>query len=282
MKHLRTLTLLRRVSMTIYPTYLYIKQHSITKKKYFGKTTQDIHKYKGSGVYWTDHIKKHGKEHVITTQVFGPYTDSIAISKFALAFSRDNNIVESKDWANLEPENGLDGGVTGVPSPLKGRPSPLKGKPSPKKGRPSGPSPRKGIPIGPTGKQQNPSNKPNPRKGIPTGKPAWNKGISTGPNGRKGIPTGPSGRKGVPTGKPAWNKGISTGPSPKKGKPSGKKGISTGPSPRKGIPTGPRGKQQNPAGKQTQVECPHCGKTGGISGMTRHHFANCKKKPDLS
>ena len=101
--------------MTIYPTVLYIKQHSVTGLKYFGKTTaKDPYKYNGSGVYWTDHIKKHGKEHIITTQVFGPYTDSIAISEFALAFSRDNNIVESKDWANIDPENGLDGCPKGI------------------------------------------------------------------------------------------------------------------------------------------------------------------------
>ena len=233
--------------MTIYPTYLYIKQHSITKKKYFGKTTQDPLKYNGSGVYWTDHIKKHGRKHVITTRLFGPFTDSIVISEFALAFSRDNNIVESKDWANLEPENGLDGGVTGKPSLLKGKPSPLKGRPSPKKGRPSGPSPRKGIP--------------------------------TGPNGRKGISTGPSPKKGIPTGKPAWNKGISTGPSPLKGRPSPLKGRPSGPSPRKGIPTGPSGKQKNPA---AEVECPHCGLVSRGGNMTRHHFDNCKMKPDLS
>jgi hypothetical protein len=101
-------------SMTTYiipPTVLYIKQHSITKKKYFGKTTaKDPYKYKGSGPYWQKHIKKHGKEHVITTQVFGPFTNSIAISEFALAFSSYNNIVKSKDWANQIPENGLDGG----------------------------------------------------------------------------------------------------------------------------------------------------------------------------
>jgi len=27
-----------------------------------------------------------------------------------------------------------------------------------------------------------------------------------------------------------------------------------------------------------QVTCPHCGKTGGPSGMRQHHFDKCKKK----
>ena len=35
------------------PTWLYIKQHNITKLKYFGKTVRkDPIKYKGSGTYW--------------------------------------------------------------------------------------------------------------------------------------------------------------------------------------------------------------------------------------
>ena len=47
------------------PTYLYIKQHSITGKLYFGKLVAgriDILKYKGSGVYWRRHIAKCGSK----------------------------------------------------------------------------------------------------------------------------------------------------------------------------------------------------------------------------
>jgi group I intron endonuclease len=36
----------------------------------------------------------------------------------------------------------------------------------------------------------------------------------------------------------------------------------------KGVPKGP----------QEQVECPHCGKIGGISAMKRWHFDNCKNE----
>lgn len=104
-------------SKTIYqpitPTYLYIKQHSITKKKYFGKTTsKDPYKYKGSGEYWNNHIKKHGRKHIVTLWVSDLYYDT-SIVGIALKFSADNNIVESKEWANLEPENGLNGGAPG-------------------------------------------------------------------------------------------------------------------------------------------------------------------------
>ena len=100
--------------MPIYPTVLYIKQHSVTGLKYFGKTTRDPYKYQGSGVHWKRHIKKHGKEHVITIWVSEPYTDAVLISEFALSFSKDNNIIESKEWANLVYENGLDGGIHGL------------------------------------------------------------------------------------------------------------------------------------------------------------------------
>ena len=92
------------------PTYLYIKQHTLTKLKYFGKTTKKSPiEYLGSGKYWKKHIKKHGEQHVETIwcQLF---TDKNDLEKFALNFSKDNNIVESTEWANLKNENGLDGG----------------------------------------------------------------------------------------------------------------------------------------------------------------------------
>jgi hypothetical protein len=101
--------------MSIYPTVLYIKQHSITGLKYFGKTTEDDpYKYLGSGKHWSRHIKTHGKEHIETLWVSEPYTDSDLISEFALAFSKEHNIVQSEEWANLIPETGLDGWVKGA------------------------------------------------------------------------------------------------------------------------------------------------------------------------
>jgi hypothetical protein len=95
------------------PTWLYIKQHNITGLKYFGKTTRkDPYKYKGSGDRWKHHLKKHGNN--ISTIWAELFTDQQALVDFALKFSRDNNITESKEWANLKPENGLDGNPPGV------------------------------------------------------------------------------------------------------------------------------------------------------------------------
>lgn len=102
--------------MTIYtPTYLYIKQHSITKKLYFGKTVRDPETYLGSGLHWQRHIKKHGKEH-IETLWYCLFLDQDELTKFALMFSKHHAIVESTQWLNLIPENGLHGACSGVPA----------------------------------------------------------------------------------------------------------------------------------------------------------------------
>lgn len=101
--------------------YLYIKTHNKTGLKYFGKTVQDPHTYKGSGIYWRNHIKKHGND--VTTEVYGSY-DEDHIDQCrddALQFSVDNNIVESVAWANLKLET-LDGGFDHINSqPLEVR-----------------------------------------------------------------------------------------------------------------------------------------------------------------
>ena len=99
--------------MDFKPTWLYIKQHNVTGLKYFGKTTKkDPIKYLGSGIYWRRHLNEHGENiSTIWSQLF---TDEDSLVRFALKFSEDNHIVESKDWANLKPEDGLMGGDTGI------------------------------------------------------------------------------------------------------------------------------------------------------------------------
>jgi hypothetical protein len=92
------------------PIYLYIKTHNKTGLKYFGKTTRNNpHKYLGSGKYWKAHLKKHGADY--TTEIYGIYYDKDDCLKSAVEFSKTNNIVESKEWANLRIES-LDGGDT--------------------------------------------------------------------------------------------------------------------------------------------------------------------------
>ena len=89
---------------------LYIKTHNKTGLKYFGKVTgRSPYGYTGSGKYWLRHLKKHGND--VSTQVVFESSDIGEIEKYALSFSKANNIVESDGWANLKYENGRDGGT---------------------------------------------------------------------------------------------------------------------------------------------------------------------------
>jgi hypothetical protein len=100
--------------------YLYAKQHRDTGLRYFGKTKNNPYTYKGSGTYWKRHLKTHGNN-VETTWVHA-YEDEETLIKEALFFSKVYNIVESDEWANLNPENGLDGKFdnVGVANPMYG------------------------------------------------------------------------------------------------------------------------------------------------------------------
>jgi len=97
------------MTRTFKPTYLYVKTHNITNLKYFGKTIKDPLKYKGSGTYWLKHLSRHGYN--ISTEIIGFYTSEDECIKAAVQFSQQNNIVESTEWANLMPENGINGGL---------------------------------------------------------------------------------------------------------------------------------------------------------------------------
>ncbi len=101
---------------------LYIATHNVTGKKYFGKTTkwftqESLQKnYHGSGIYWKKHKKKHGDKD-ITMEIYQicslHESDKNYVEPIALAFSEENHIMDSKEWANLIPENGLSGCVKG-------------------------------------------------------------------------------------------------------------------------------------------------------------------------
>jgi len=91
------------------PTRLYIKESM--GLKYFGKSIlQNIDHYTGSGKRWRNHIKKYGKHTIKTIWVSDWYTTPESIQDFAISFSKEHNIVESEEWANLIAENGLSGG----------------------------------------------------------------------------------------------------------------------------------------------------------------------------
>ena len=94
------------ISMTIYK--LYIKTHNKTGLKYLGYTKREnVHKYSGSGVYWTRHLKEHGKDY--TTEIIKECQTKDEIKEHGLYYSNLWNVVESTEWANIKPESG-DGG----------------------------------------------------------------------------------------------------------------------------------------------------------------------------
>ena len=105
------------------PTALLVMTHNVTGLKYFCKTSQldKLQYYKGSGIYWKRHRKIHGSD--IYVGVLGLYYDKERCTEAALKFSKENNIVESDEWANLIEENGLDGQGLGKNHVLYGKPS---------------------------------------------------------------------------------------------------------------------------------------------------------------
>lgn len=88
--------------------YLYLKQSPLGLK-YLGITTRDPYKYLGSGKYWRRHLKAHkfSALDVKTEIVFSSIIEK-EVNTVALEYSEKFNIVESKDFANLMPESGMD------------------------------------------------------------------------------------------------------------------------------------------------------------------------------
>lgn len=124
------------------PTRLAIKE--LNGLKYFCKSVRkNFEKYKGSGKFWSNHIKKFGSENVRTLWISDWFYCPHHIQDFALVFGEYNKIVESSEWANLIPEYGIGGGnkywkgkkrpdhgqkISGKNHPSYGKPGKLKGK----------------------------------------------------------------------------------------------------------------------------------------------------------
>lgn len=91
--------------------YLLVKTHNITGLKYLCKTIRkDYDKYPGSGIYWTNHLKIHGK--LYTTTLLKECESPQELKEWGLYYSDLWNIVEERDsngnktWANMVPEIG--------------------------------------------------------------------------------------------------------------------------------------------------------------------------------
>jgi hypothetical protein len=175
--------------MSIYkPTWLYIKQHNQTGLKYFGKTIRkDPRKYLGSGKYWKSHLAIHGSDiDTIWCQLF---ENKEELMEYAIRFSTENKIVESNEWANLIPEDGISSsGVTGERNGSFGRPAWGCGV----KGNVPWNKDKRGVQVAwNKGVYQQP----------------WNKGITLTDEQKKNM-----GSHGNNKGQTAWNKGKPTIP----------------------------------------------------------------------
>jgi hypothetical protein len=91
--------------------YLLVKEHNLTGLKYLCKKSahsfDECVKYKGSGTYWKKHLAKHGND-VSTTCLFVT-EDKQEFKKIATKYSKEYDIVNSKQWANLTIEEGQGG-----------------------------------------------------------------------------------------------------------------------------------------------------------------------------
>ena len=97
------------------PKFIYIKTCKCGMK-YFGMSNRNkkfvLNTYKGSGRYWKRHIAQHKNN--IATVIIGEFYNSTNCEKFCKYFSKKNNIVKSKLWANKNNENGVGGSNIGT------------------------------------------------------------------------------------------------------------------------------------------------------------------------
>lgn len=235
---------------------LYIATHNITGLKYFGKTERyftldDIQEnYSGSGVYWKNHLKKHGDD--VTMEIYGIFLLD-EVENIALKFSTENKIVESNEWANLRPENGLAGmpigGCHSEETKLKMSITQT-GKESPLKGMPLSEEHCRNISNGKTGKIYSEDHRYNISESL--------KGREIPLETRKKLSESSIGI----TKTEEHCRNIS----------DARMGMEFSESHKENISNALKNKPKE------KVTCPYCNKSGGKPIMNRYHFDKCKNK----
>lgn len=231
--------------MKIYkPTYLYIKTHNSSGLKYFGKTTQDPFIYVGSGTRWKHHLEKYGYD--VSTELLNnnnPYLDENELIKDAISFSITNNIVKSKDWANIRIECG-DGGDTSMcdnyikgmaARNMSGPNNPMWGKSSYMKGKTYEDL------FGAEKAQQLKAERVKSSSGRKLSAESIKKMSESISRTTKGVPKSDQHKMNMRKPKTQDHKNKLKGP-------------------------------------REKVECPYCKKVGGISQMKRWHYNNCNSQ----
>jgi hypothetical protein len=97
--------------------YLYIKIHKETGLKYLGKTCQNPFSYKGSGIRWSNHLKKYGNN--VETIILFESENKEDIREKGIYYSSLWNIVKDDNWANLKIEEGDGGDTSNTPKYLE-------------------------------------------------------------------------------------------------------------------------------------------------------------------
>jgi len=235
------------------PTWLYIKQHNITGLKYFGKTTKsDPIKYKGSGLYWLRHIEMHGND--VTTIWSKLFLDKDSLTAYALKFSSENKISESINWANLKPENGLDGNLPGsvLSDETKRKLSVSHSSPKSDKWKISASANRKG-------------------------KVAPNKGISHTESTKQKISESVSGENNPMFGKKHSDSSKQKMSVSRIGKEPANKGIARTTEQKEKQSSAMQGKEPWNKGVSMKLgKCIKCGKETSVAAIGRYHNGNCK------
>lgn len=78
---------------------LYLKKCCHCNKLYFGFTTKDIRKYKGSGIHWKDHLKIHKPK---VENIYIWYFDNfVKCQLYAKIFSYTYDIINNNGFFNL-------------------------------------------------------------------------------------------------------------------------------------------------------------------------------------
>lgn len=87
--------------------YLYLKTHRGTGLRYLGTTVQNPMTYLGSGVHWSRHLKKHGRD--VETKILFCSNELDEVKEQGIYYSEKWDIVRSKEFANQTIEQGQGG-----------------------------------------------------------------------------------------------------------------------------------------------------------------------------
>lgn len=229
---------------------LYIAEHNQTGLKYFGRsskwfTEDDLQKhYHGSGTDWKNHLEEFGDD--VTMKIYGIYKLT-EVKKIALKFSEENNIVKSKEWANLIPEDGRTVWTYGERAEIIGQRISKS-----KKGKPKSEEHKEKLRQANLGKKMSDETKEKIRLG--------NLGKIVSKETGKKISIAKKGWKPSEETRIIWSEQRKG-----KGQPHSEETKRKLSEDRKGKPL-------------PQGTCPHCGKTTSLPLLNRWHLNNCKFK----